>query len=191
MSSPDSNRTEAFLKGSQSDDLSTTTNPLAQGKPAEPGVTEKNSLPLAGSRGSANDLASGSVVPVIPGFVIEGELGRGGMGVVFRARQTELKRPVAIKMLLGGKYSDPLAQARFFIEAEVIAAIQHANVVQVFDFGRHDDQPFFVMEFVVGGSLAGNGARAAGSRPNTRPRWWPSSRTAWRRPIRWASSIAI
>lgn len=94
------------------------------------------------------------VIPSIPGYEIEGELGRGGMGVVYRARQTDLNRPVAIKMILGGKYSDPVAQARFLVEAEVIAAIQHPHIVQVFEFGRHDDQPYFVLEYVGGGSLA-------------------------------------
>lgn len=97
---------------------------------------------------------SGSILPAIPGYTIEGEIGRGGMGVVYRAWHTELHRPVAIKMILGGKYTDPVAQARFQIEAEVIAAIQHPNVIQVFEFGRHDDQPYFVLELVGGGSLA-------------------------------------
>lgn len=97
---------------------------------------------------------TGAVLPPIPGYAIEGELGRGGMGVVYRGRHRELPRPVAIKMMLGGRYSDSMTQARFLIEAEIIAAIQHPHVVQVFDFGRFDDQPYFVMEFVGGGSLA-------------------------------------
>ena len=62
-----------------------------------------------------------SDLPSIPGYEIERELGRGGMGVVYKARQRELNRPVAIKMILGGKYTDPVAQARFLVEAEVIA----------------------------------------------------------------------
>jgi len=104
---------------------------------------------------------SGSVFPTIPDYEIEGQLGRGGMGVVYRARQTTLNRPVAIKMILGGKYTDPMAQTRFLIEAEVIAAIQNPHIVQLFQYGRHDDQPFFVLEFVGGGSLAGR-LKAAG-----------------------------
>ena len=94
------------------------------------------------------------IAPDIPGYEIVGELGRGGMGVVYKARQTTLNRPVAIKMILGGKYTDPLAQARFLVEAEVIARLSHPHVVQVFEFGRCDDQPYFVLEFVSGGTLA-------------------------------------
>ncbi|HQR08437.1 MAG TPA: bifunctional serine/threonine-protein kinase/formylglycine-generating enzyme family protein [Gemmatales bacterium] len=100
------------------------------------------------------DVQTDSAFPSIPGYEIAGILGRGGMGVVYRAKQTALHRLVAIKMILGGKYTDPVAQARFLIEAEVIAAIQHPNIVQVHEFGRHDDQPFFVLEFVCGGSLS-------------------------------------
>jgi WD40 repeat protein len=94
-------------------------------------------------------------VPEIPGYEIERELGRGGMGVVYRARQAALNRPVAIKMILGGRYTDALAQARFVVEAEVIARLAHPQIVQVYEFGRCDDQPFFVLEYVGGGSLAG------------------------------------
>jgi len=105
--------------------------------------------------GAADGAPSGPTFPAIPDYKIERELGRGGMGVVYLAWQTALNRPVAIKMILGGKYTDSMAQARFMIEAEVIAAIQHPYVVQMFQFGRQDDQPFFVLEFVGGGSLAG------------------------------------
>jgi RNA polymerase sigma factor (sigma-70 family) len=114
----------------------------------------RSSEVVQGSMGAARP-------PVLPGYQVLGELGRGGMGVVYRAVQTELKRAVAIKMILGGKYTGPIAQARFLVEAEVIAAVQHPHVVQVFEFGRHDDQPYFVLEFVGGGSLAAR-CKAAG-----------------------------
>ena len=61
-----------------------------------------------GSTGTTDNGPPGSIVPAIPGYAIEGELGRGGTGVVYRGRQTELHRPVAIKMILGGKYADPV-----------------------------------------------------------------------------------
>ncbi|MCE9566785.1 MAG: SUMF1/EgtB/PvdO family nonheme iron enzyme [Planctomycetes bacterium] len=91
----------------------------------------------------------------IPGYEILGELGRGGMGVVYKARHVRLNRPTAIKMLLGGQYANPIAQVRFLVEAEVVAQIQHVHVVRVFEFGQHDGQPFFALEFVEGGTLAG------------------------------------
>lgn len=90
----------------------------------------------------------------IPGYEILGELGRGGMGVVFRARQIELNREVAVKMILSRGYDDPMAQARFLVEAEAIAQLDHPQIVQVYEFGRQGSQPFFVLELVEGGSLA-------------------------------------
>jgi eukaryotic-like serine/threonine-protein kinase len=96
-----------------------------------------------------------SILSAPPGYELETELGRGGMGVVYKARHISLNRSVAIKMILGGRYTDSVAQVRFLVEAEVIARVLHPQVVQVFEFGRHDGQPFFVLEFVSGGSLAG------------------------------------
>ncbi|MBA4187736.1 MAG: hypothetical protein C0467_06925 [Planctomycetaceae bacterium] len=108
--------------------------------------------------GQAADLSHGRTtsrsLPTILGYEILGELGRGGTGVVYRARHIRLNRPTAIKMLIGGQYADPVAQVRFLVEAEVVALIQHPNVVQVFEFGQHDGQPFFALEFVDGGTLA-------------------------------------
>ena len=130
--------------------------PTLQDTPTETDATKAYVAQSHGSPTAADGDPYGSVIPTIPGYTIEGILGRGGMGVVYRARQTELHRPVAIKMILGGKYTDPVAQARFLMEAEVIAAIQHPNIVQVHEFGRHDDQPFFVLEFVGGGGTGRN-----------------------------------
>ncbi|VTT97339.1 serine threonine protein kinase : Probable serine/threonine protein kinase OS=Blastopirellula marina DSM 3645 GN=DSM3645_26589 PE=4 SV=1: Pkinase: TPR_12: TPR_12: TPR_10: TPR_10 [Gemmataceae bacterium] len=101
------------------------------------------------------------LLPAIAGYEIVSELGRGGMGVVYRARHIRLNRPTAIKMLLGGQYADPVAQVRFLVEAEIVALIQHPNVVQVYEFGQHDGQPFFALEFVDGTTLAGK-LQAAG-----------------------------
>ncbi len=89
---------------------------------------------------------------VIGGYEIEGELGRGGMGVVFRAWQQNLKRVVALKMLSG--YYGPPELKRFFAEAETAAGLHHANIVHIYDVGEHQGAPFFAMEFVEGGSLA-------------------------------------
>jgi formylglycine-generating enzyme required for sulfatase activity/tRNA A-37 threonylcarbamoyl transferase component Bud32 len=94
-------------------------------------------------------------LPDIPGYVVEAEIARGGMGVVYRARHLRLNRPAAIKMILGGKYHDPMARVRFLVEAEAVAALDHPHVVHVHEFGTHDGLPFFALEFVGGGTLAG------------------------------------
>jgi predicted Ser/Thr protein kinase len=82
------------------------------------------------------------------------ELGRGTMGVVYHATQTGLNRPVALKMLIGGGFADPEARARFLLEAESVAAIEHANVVKVFTFGECNGHLFIAMEYLPGGTLA-------------------------------------
>ena len=89
-----------------------------------------------------------------PGYRIVGELGRGGMGVVYDAVQTTLNRPCALKMVLGSGHAGSVALIRFLAEAEAVAAIDHPHVVRVFEFGNHDGHPFLAMERLDGGSLA-------------------------------------
>ena len=93
-------------------------------------------------------------LPQIPGYEVEAVLGHGGMGVVFRARHLRLGRLVALKMTLAGSYAGPLERERFRREAEAIAALRHANVVQVYDVGDWAGRPYFTMELIDGGSLA-------------------------------------
>ncbi len=81
--------------------------------------------------------------------------GRGGMGVVYRARHVALKREVALKMVLVGGHIGPEHLARFRIEAEAVARLQHPNIVQIHEVGESGGRPYFAMEFVEGGSLAG------------------------------------
>jgi tetratricopeptide (TPR) repeat protein/tRNA A-37 threonylcarbamoyl transferase component Bud32 len=93
-------------------------------------------------------------LPRIPGYEVEAMLGRGGMGVVYKARHLRLKRSVALKMLITGAYAGPRERARFQREAEAVAGLRHANIVQVYDVGEHQGWPYFTMELVEGGSLA-------------------------------------
>lgn len=81
------------------------------------------------------------------------KLGQGGMGVVYRARQTSLDRPVALKMVLAGHYAGTSAVARFNLEGKAIARLRHPNIVQVYELGEHDGLPFLSMELLEGGSL--------------------------------------
>ena len=92
--------------------------------------------------------------PTMPGYEIISELGRGGMGVVYKARQLGLNRLVAIKMILHGAHASSEERMRFRIEGEAIARLRHPNIVQVYQIGEHEDLPFFSLEFCGDGSLA-------------------------------------
>ena len=92
--------------------------------------------------------------PHLSGYEVQDELGRGGMGVVYRAWDQRLHRPVAIKMLLAGDFARPDERERFEREAEAAAGLRHANIVQVYQVGDLEGRPYFTMEFVEGGSLA-------------------------------------
>jgi hypothetical protein len=93
-------------------------------------------------------------LPTIPGYEILEELGRGGMGVVYKASHMQLQRLVALKMILAGGHAGSADRARFRTEAEAIARLQHPNIVQVHELGEHEGKPYFSLEFCDGGSLA-------------------------------------
>jgi serine/threonine protein kinase/tetratricopeptide (TPR) repeat protein len=111
-------------------------------------------MPAAGSRTTqfmtAGQAASSQSVP---GYEILGVLGRGGMGVVYKARQIKLNRLVALKMIRSASHAGPDDLARFRSEAEAVARLQHPNIVQIFEVGEQDGQPFCALELVEGGNL--------------------------------------
>ncbi len=86
-------------------------------------------------------------------YEIERRIGRGGMAVIFLARDPLMKRLVAIKVLPGQLNQDPKFRTRFQREVEVVASLEHPAIVPVHDFGEQDDQPYFVMRYMPGGSL--------------------------------------
>src|SRR5262249_7234273 len=89
----------------------------------------------------------------VPGYEVLGELGRGAMGVVYRARQLRLNRVVALKMILAGAHAGADELRRFRHEAEAVAQLQHPHIVQIFETGQHAGLPFFSLEFCPGGNL--------------------------------------
>jgi WD40 repeat protein len=107
----------------------------------------------SGSEGTSIDGSASRSAPAVAGYEILGELGRGGMGVVYQARQVRLNRPCALKMILAGAHANPEVGARFLAEARAIARLQHPHVVQIHSIGEADGLPFLELEYVSGGSL--------------------------------------
>ncbi len=90
----------------------------------------------------------------VAGYEVLGELGRGGMSVVYLARQVHPERVVALKTMLGGAHAGAERRARLLAEADAIARLRHPNVVQIYEVGLHEELPFLALEYVGGGSLA-------------------------------------
>jgi tetratricopeptide (TPR) repeat protein len=93
-------------------------------------------------------------VPCVPGYEILEVLGRGGMGVVYKARQQALQRVVALKMILHGAQARPADLARFRTEAQTVARLQHPNIVQIHEVGECNGRPYLALEYVAGGPLS-------------------------------------
>ncbi len=91
---------------------------------------------------------------VIPGYEILSELGRGGLGVVYLARDIRLNRYVALKMLLAERFASESFPKRLLLEAEATARLQHPNIVQIYEVDQHAGHPFLALEYISGGTLA-------------------------------------
>ncbi len=117
--------------------------------PDETGAAHRPTLIHAES----SEGAMGSAPTQIGGYEILEELGRGGMGVVYKARQTSLKRLVALKMILHADQASSEERRRFQQESEALAQLKHENIVRVYEVGEIDEVPFFSLEYLEGGSL--------------------------------------
>lgn len=108
--------------------------------------------PRRGNRGPGT-IAESPPPTLFGGYELLSEIGRGGMGVVYRARELAINRIVAVKMLLHGRFSGAAFIERFHLEAEAAAHLDHPNIVPIYEVGQHDGQPFYCMKLIEGQSL--------------------------------------
>jgi tetratricopeptide (TPR) repeat protein len=127
---------------------------LAEGMTVDPAAAGGTGPEAAPQEPRGGVVPSEPRFPTVPGYEILAELGRGGMGVVYQARHTALKRLVALKMILAADYASREQLDRFQREAEAVARLRHPNIVQIHEVGEMRGCPFFSLEFVEGGSLA-------------------------------------
>src|SRR5262249_10893968 len=99
-------------------------------------------------------VAGPALLPVIDGYEIGELLGRGGMGLVFKAWHKALKRHVALKIVVSGAHAGAEERARFRTEAEAVARLHDPGIVQIYEVGEQAGCPYLALEFVSGGSLA-------------------------------------
>lgn len=104
---------------------------------------------------SAQDALASETTPIpkIPGYDIQKQIGRGGMGIVYKALQVSTKRVVALKLLLEGPFASDMARRRFEREVALSAALKHNNIIPIYDSGNVDGRMYYAMEYIFGTSL--------------------------------------
>lgn len=117
-------------------------------------ATETTALLASTPRPSSSATLPTRRLPGVPGYEVLAEIGRGGMGIVYKARDIRLNRLVAIKMIMAGDFASEHHLVRFLVEGETLARLHHPNIVQVHEAGQHEGRPYLALEYVEGITLS-------------------------------------